>query len=93
MNTRKLHVIAQQAAKYTESLIKDAAEDLESAIAAAVEEAQLDEKEAKLRIGFTHEINMDGNTMTSRLTVSIRKKHEASGELADPNQPELEGMQ
>lgn len=86
----KLEAIRDEAAERLKSLITEALPDIENAIQDAVSEAQTQAAEAKFRLGFTIEYNLDRDTMTYRLSFGVRRKWESVNATPDPAQTEMQ---
>lgn len=87
--TPKLSAIADKAAENLKAQILESDAKIMEAWAAASEEAVLNEVEAKFRMGFAINLNLDRNSMTTDLTFGTRHKLTANCSIPDPNQAEL----
>jgi hypothetical protein len=85
----KLQSIATEAAKKFAELWAEAEPDMESAIADVASEAQDQEREAKFRVSFSIEYNLDKSKVVHRLSFGVRRKWEDISEVPDPQQMDI----
>lgn len=85
----KIESIAETSSGNLKRLMVDAAEQIEAAMIKAVEEAQLQDKDAVFKLGFTISLNLDTNKMDNDLSWSVRHKLSVSDDMPDPNQLKL----
>jgi hypothetical protein len=83
--------IAAQSAENLKTLFGELSDDIETAIIAVTEQAQIDEKEiVKLTLSHSIVIDLVKHTQEDNLAVSVRHKASLCGFMPDPNQPELD---
>lgn len=87
----KLEAIRDASAASFHKLFTEALPDIESAMVAAASEADNQEQEAKLSIGFTVKLNLDKNAIQYRLSFGVKHCLDACEPMPDPNQPALPG--
>lgn len=85
----KLAAIAKRAAVILEAQIIGEADKILEAWDACTEEAQANDTEGKLKLGFAVTLDLGGDCATYALSFGIRRKIETSESIPDPNQPEL----
>jgi hypothetical protein len=85
----KIQAIAETASDNLKRLMKDAAGEIETAMINAAKEADLQEKQAIFKLGFSISLNLDANTMDNDLSWSVKHKLSITDEIPDPNQPKL----
>jgi hypothetical protein len=85
----KLEAIGAKAAELFQASMREAANDILQAWDVAVEEAQANDKDPILAVGFTLKLDLGSNRLETALGFSVRRKFECSAEIPDPNQPDL----
>lgn len=85
----KLEAIADKAAEALRGLIKEGEPKILESWDEVVEEAQAQETEPKLKLGFAITLDLDKSAAVYDLSFSVRYKLTTSGVIPDPNQPEL----
>lgn len=85
----KLEAIGAKAAELLQASMREAADDILQAWDVAVEEAQANDKDPILAVGFTLKLDLGSNRLETALGFSVRRKFECSAEIPDPNQPDL----
>jgi hypothetical protein len=85
----KLEAIGVKAAELFQASMREAANDILQAWDVAVEEAQANDKNPILAVGFTLKLDLGSNRLETALGFSVRRKFECSAEIPDPNQPDL----
>ena len=85
----KIELIAETAAHNLQRMMRDGADEIESALIKAAEEAQLQEAEAKFTIAFAIKLNLDKGQMDNDLSWSVKHKLSVSDEIPNPDQLKL----
>ncbi len=82
----KIQAIAETASDNLKRLLNEASDEIEAAMVNAASEAQLQEKQAIFKLGFSISLNLDANTMDNDLSWSVKHKLSVTDEIPDPNQ-------
>lgn len=90
MNPDRIDTLADLAADKVRDLILEARDSITEAINAAIEEAQESEDgKATLRLAPSIVWDLDGSAVSVKLSVTTRRKFEATASLDDPAQEKL----
>ena len=91
MESDQLRVVMLKAIEHLAQLFPSAEADIQAAQLAAGEAAMESESgtESPVSISFTIKLDAAKKVQTGKIAVSIRKAHETSAPMRDPNQPEL----
>lgn len=82
----KIEAIAESAADNLRRLIVEAQEEISTAMIKCAEEAQLQEKEAVFRLGFSVVLNLDTNKMKQDLSWTIKRTLGVEDDIPNPDQ-------
>ena len=90
MNTKRVEMMAQEAAGLFKIQVCELTEEIQKAMLEAAEQAHEDDRE-DYAISLSHsvKINPVKNKLESNVSVSVKYLSKATKELTDPNQPEL----
>lgn len=90
MNPDRIDTLAELAASQVRALILEARDSITESINAALEEAQESEDgKATLRLAPSITWDLDGSAVSVKLSVTTRRKFEATASLDDPAQEKL----
>lgn len=85
----KIKAIAEHSSQNLRALIMEAAGKILEAWHSAAAEAQLQEKDCKLRLGYAITLDLDNNSATYDLSWSVRHTLSATSVIPDPDQQTL----
>lgn len=90
MNPDRIDTLAELAASQVRAIILEARDSITESINAALEEAQESEDgKATLRLAPSITWDLDGSAVSVKLSVTTRRKYEATASLDDPAQEKL----
>lgn len=85
----KIQSIADKAASMLRDHIIEAGDELIEAWDTVAEDCDGTEDKPVLRVGYSIKLDLHHNGITTALSFGVRRKYEAAGEIADPNQLEI----
>lgn len=88
-NPDRLAELATLVAARIPSLIDEARDQINEAITVAVEDAQMDDKEAVISLPIAIKWNLDKSAIITALGVTVKRRFERVDKLEDPNQENL----